>query len=549
MHAYDAAAIPGGRIVVRRAHAGERLTTIDHEDRTLDERMLVIADESRAIGLAGIMGGADTEVTDATTSVLLESAVFHGPTIRNTARRLGLRSEASMRHEKGIAWNLPRAAADRAAQLLAETTGAQVASGIVDNDPDPKPSIVVRGSVARAERLLGIPVTVEGMAELLRPLEFEVVADGQPDRYAVTVPPHRLDVSAPADVAEEIARSFGYEQIAGRLPFAALPSYRPDPSESRHQVRRVLAGLGLNETITHALIGSDDLTRSGYDPDEPGIIRAANPLSPEHVIMRPRLYPSILASLAENVRQRRTDPWLFEVGKVYWHDPSGAVPVDAETSGTGRFERWEVAIGLLGPKTPRSADEEVRDADVADLKGIIDAMHAALGAPLPVYRAESAEERHPHLHPGRAGRLVDGSGKDYGSVGELNPQVAEAWGLPGRPVIAAMSLGRLVTLIPQEPRATPVPQVQPVDRDLAIALDEATPVGEVLRIVRLNAGPMLADLRLFDVYRGAQVREGKVSYALALRFQPERPGDEKAVERALNKIRGAVRHHLAAEVR
>jgi phenylalanyl-tRNA synthetase beta chain len=549
MHAYDADGIPGGRIVVRRARPGEQLVTLDHEDRSLDERMLVIADETRAIGLAGIMGGADTEVGEATTKVILESAIFHGPTIRNTARRLGLRSEASMRHEKGIAWNLPRAAADRAAQLIAETTGARVASGIVDNDPEPKPSLLVLGSTARAERLLGIPVTVEGMRELLRPLEFDVTPSGDPDGYAVTVPPHRLDVDEPADVAEEVARSYGYERIAGRLPFASLPPYRPDPSESRHQVRRVLAGLGLHETVTHALIGADDLMRSAYDAAEPGLVRAANPLSPEHVIMRPSLYPSLLASLAENVRQRRADAWLFEVGKIYWHDPSGKAPSDAETAGTGRFERWELGIALLGPRTPRGLNEEARDADVADLKGLVEALHAALGAPAPTYRAEAAEDRHPHLHPGRAGRLVDPAGKDYGSVGELHPEVALAWDLPGRPVIAAMALGGLTALVPQEPRAAPVPAAQPVDRDLAVVLDETTPVGELLRIVRLNAGPMLADLRLFDAYRGTQIGTGKVSYALALRFQPERPGDERAVERALNKVRGALRHHLGAELR
>jgi phenylalanyl-tRNA synthetase beta chain len=549
MHAYDADPIPGGRIVVRRARPGERLVTIDHEERRLDEGMLVIADEARAIGLAGIMGGAETEVREGTTSVILESAIFHGPTIRNASRRLGLRSEASMRHEKGIAWNLPRTAADRAAQLIAEITGAVVASGIVDNDPEPRPSVVVRGSVARAERLLGIPVTVERMEELLRPLEFDVTNDGDPDRFSVTVPAHRLDVTEPADVAEEVARAFGYERIPGRLPFAALPPYRPDPSEPRHQVRRALAGLGLHETVTHALIGADDLTRSGYDAGEPGLVRAANPLSAEHVIMRPRLYPSLLASLAENVRQRRADAWLFEVGKVYWHDPTGTVPADAETAGTGRFERWELGIALLGPRSPRWLNEEAREADVADLKGIVDALHTALGAPIPTYRAEMGEERHAHLHPGQAGRIVDPAGKDYGSIGALHPKVAAAWDLPGRPVIAAMAMGRLTGLAAQQPRVAEVPATQPVDRDMAVVLDEATPVGELLRIVRLNAGPMLADLLLFDAYRGAQIGAGKVSYALALRFQPDRPGDEKAVERALNKVRGAVRHHLGAELR
>jgi phenylalanyl-tRNA synthetase beta chain len=547
MHAYDAATIPHGRIVVRRATAEERLTTIDHEERVLDDRMLAIADDSRAIGLAGIMGGADTEVTPETTSVILESAVFHGPTIRNTARRLGLRSEASMRHEKGIGWDLPRWAADRAAQLIAETAGGRVGHGIVDNDAESKARKTVRADLARTERLLGIPVDAQRVTELLTPLEFEVTAtDGAVE---VAVPPHRLDVNESADVAEEIARAHGYALIPGRLPSAALPPYRPDPSEARHVIRRTLAGLGLTETITHALMSSDDLRRSGYDPDDPGVVWVANPVSESHVLLRPVLYPSLLASLTENLRQRRLDPWLFEIGKTYHFAPDASAMPGAETAGRGRYEVWHLGIVLLGPRTPRSVGEEPRDADVAELKGILEALHAAIGAPLPAYRAETTEERHPHLHPGRAGRLVDPSGRDYGSLGEVDPRIAQAWGIVGRAVMAAVNLPRLQGLVSADVRVRPVPAAQPIDRDLAVVLDEGTPIGEVMRIVRLSAGALLESLRLFDVYRGEQIGQGKVSYAVALRFQPESAGGEKAVEKAMNKVRGSLAHHLGAEIR
>jgi phenylalanyl-tRNA synthetase beta chain len=550
MHAYDADTVPDGRIVVRRARRGEQLETIDHERRELDEGMLVIADGSRAIGLAGIMGGADTEVTGDTTRVILESAIFHGPTIRNAARRLGLRSEASMRHEKGISWDVPRYAADRAAQLIAEITSAAVARGIVDNDPEPKPRRVIRGELARTERLLGIPVDARRMGELLRPLEFEVANPDGSGGWEVTVPPHRLDVVEAVDVAEEVARARGYALIPGHLPRAALPPYRPDPSEMRHRIRRILAGLGLSEVVTHALIAPDDLRRSGYEADDPGIVRVANPLSEAHVILRPVLYPSLLASLAENVRQRRLDPWIFEVGKTYHYAPEARqLPLGAETAGKGRFEVWHLGIGLLGPETPPVVDLPSRDADVARLKGVVEALHAALGAPFPSYRPESDDERHPHLHSGRAGRLVDASGHDYGSLGEVDPRVAEAWGLPGGPVLAVINLPQLLALVPGAVRVSPVPAAQPVDRDLAVVLSEATPVGELLRLVRSNAGLMLVDARLFDEYRGPQVGEGRVSYAMALRFQPEVAGDEKAIEKALNRIRGALTHHLGADIR
>jgi phenylalanyl-tRNA synthetase beta chain len=186
---------------------------------------------------------------------------------------------------------------------------------------------------------------------------------------------------------------------------------------------------------------------------------------------------------------------------------------------------------------------------VAELKGIVDALHRALGAPAPAYRPESAEERHPHLHPGRAARIVDPAGHDYGSLGEVHPEIAEAWGLPGRAVVAALNLPQLLALVPPDLRVSPVPAAQPVDRDLAVILDETTPVGELLRIVRMSAGPTLVSAGLFDEYRGPQAGEGRVSYAVALRFQQPVAGDEKSVDKAMNRIRGSVRHHLGAEVR
>ncbi len=238
MHAYDADRVPGGRIVVRRARDGETLVTIDHLERRLDERMLVIADGERPIGFAGIMGGADTEVSDSTTRVILESAIFHGPTVRNTARRLGLRSEASMRHEKGISPDLPRVAADRAAALIAKITGARVATGIVDNDPGPHSPRVVEVDTARTARLLGIPVNPSAMETWLAPLGFAVSA-ADDSHAAVTVPLHRLDVVSDADVAEEVARAHGYDRIAGTLPAASLPA---QPSRSGRAAPPAAAG-------------------------------------------------------------------------------------------------------------------------------------------------------------------------------------------------------------------------------------------------------------------------------------------------------------------
>ena len=548
-HAYDADAIPEGRIVVRRARAGERLETIDHVERELDDRMLVIADAERAIGLAGIMGGASTEVTEGTTRVILESAIFHGPTVRNTARRLGLRSEASMRHEKGIGGDLPRVAADRAARLIAEITGARVAAGIVDNAPEPGVWARVDVDLGRMSRLLGMPLDDAQVRSLLEPLEFEV--DGPGPKLSIGVPPHRLDVVVEADVAEEVARAHGYDRIEGRLPEAALPPFRPDPSAARNTLRRILAGLGVDEMMGHALIGADDLRRTGYDASAPGLIRLFNPLSEDHSILRPVLSASLLAGVAENARRRRPDAWLFDLGKVYWRHDGTPTPRErrAETAGTGRYESWELGIILAGPPVPAVPAEPARAADVATIKGIVDAVHDAIGAPRPSYRAEEPDDRHPHRHPGRTALISDSAGRPYGSLGEVHPRVVEAWGLAGRPVDASIAVDRLLDLVPERSVMRTPPSAQPIDRDLAVVVPDATPVGEVLRVARLSAGDLLDELRLFDIYRGEQVGEGRVSYAIAFRFQPDSAGDEKAVDKAMNKVTGSLRHHLGAEIR
>jgi phenylalanyl-tRNA synthetase beta chain len=550
MHAYDADAIPDGQIVVRRGREGERLMTIDHVDRILDERMLVIADRERAIGLAGIMGGASTEVTEATTRVILESAIFHGPTIRNTARRLGLRSEASMRHEKGIGHDLPLLAADRAARLIAEGTGASVGRGIVDNDPAPKAPRRIVVSVDRLRRLLGIELDARTVGELLAPLGFGVT--GSDDALEVSVPAYRLDVAVPADVAEEVARAYGYERIEGRLPYAALPPFRADPGAGRNRARRVLAGMGLDEVVTYALIGPDDLARMGRDPGDPALVRIYNPLSADHSVMRPAMTPSLLSALAENARRRRSDAWMFELGKVYWYRADGQhTPRDtrADTAGTGRYESWELGIALSGVAAPPAPGEAAIPADVAAIKGVVDALHDALGAPRPTYRAEDPASRHAHRHPGRTALILDAAGRAYGSLGEVHPRVVDEWGLSGRPVDASLAIDRLLELVPDATRSRPISSAQPVDRDLSVVVDEGTPLGEVLRVARMSAGPMLEELRPFDVYHGEQIGPGRVSYALTFRFQPLEAGQEGAVDKALSKVRGSLQHHLGAEIR
>jgi phenylalanyl-tRNA synthetase beta chain len=255
--------------------------------------------------------------------------------------------------------------------------------------------------------------------------------------------------------------------------------------------------------------------------------------------------------VAENARRRRPDAWLFELGKVYWRRDGAPTLRDraAETAGTGYHEAWELGIVLAGSAVAATAGTESRPADVATIKGIVDALHDAIGAPRPSYRAEEPEGRHPHRHPGRTGSICDPDGRPYGSLGEVHPRVVAAWGLSGRPVDAAIDVERLLALVQAGGTVRTPPAAQPIDRDLAVVVDEGTPVGEVLRVARMSAGPLLDEQRLFDVYRGDQVGRGRVSYAIAFRFQPAGAGDERAVDKAMNKVRGSLKHHLGAEIR
>ena len=388
-------------------------------------------------------------------------------------------------------------------------------------------------------RLLGIELDAARVRELLEPLEFTVAGDG--DELTVEVPSHRLDVVVAADVAEEIARAHGYERIAGRLPQAALPPYRPDPSEPRSVVRRILAGLGLEEVIGHALIGPEDLQRAGLDPSDPELVRLFNPLSPQHSILRPSMAPSMLGGLAENARRRRTDAWLFDLGKVYRH-PAQPSPRDraSETAGTGRYESWELGIALSGSAAPAAPGEEPLVADVATIKGIVDALHDGLGAPRPGYRAEPAGQHHPHRHPGRTALITDAAGPRVWVAGRGPPARRRGLGpdrAPGRrgdrprPAAGAQPGRR-----PRRARAG-----GPAGRSRPGRRRRRRDAGGGGAAHRAHLGRTAArDVRLFDVYRGDQIGPGRVSYALAFRFQPLEAGDEAEIDRALNKVRGSL---------
>ena len=554
-HTFDAAAVRGGRIVVRRAAAGEPLETLDHVERVLDREALVIADESGVIGIAGIMGGATSEVHAGTRDVVVESAIFDPVSIRRTGHRYALRSEASLRFEKGQEVRLARIGADRVTSLIVEWAGGTVAAGRIDTAPDEPPTSRVAFRPARVDRLLGttlggeeqasllarVGVDVEPMAAGARTVRIaagtkplDVPADGPV--LAAVVPTWRRDLLIEADVAEEIARVAGYETIAPTLPDTAMPPYRPDPLEARDVVRHTLAGGGLREVVTYALVAprQGELLRWPGDAGPPpngeeaaagGPITVTNPLSALHSVLRQQLVGSVLDVVAANIRQSRDDIAVFEVGKGY-----GRV-------GDSAHEWWRVAFALTGLAEPAAWDRPGRAYDLDDAKGLIEIIAEAIGAPRVTFAAETSG--YP-FHPGRAAVARAGD-RLIGRVGECHPELLTGWEIRAPRVIVAevaiagLSGGQLAPV-----RSRPVPRHPAVERDIAAVVAADRPATEIETTIREVAGPLVADVRLFDIYRGAPLAETEKSLAYRLTFQADRTLTEAEVDAAVQGVIAAL---------
>ena len=560
IHTFDAAAVhagPDGRatIVVRRATQGERLETLDHVERELSGDMLLIADPVGPLAVAGVMGGASSEVSDATTDIVIESAIFDPVSIRRTAQRLALRSEASGRFEKGQEPRMARLGADRTAQLIRRWAGGEVASGVVDTSPDlPGPSrVAFRPS--RVNRLLGTALSVAEQQELLARVgvETEPAAEGaavtvalQPEPLVVVaaesaltavVPTWRRDIAIEADVAEEIARVRGYELIGSVTPDTAMPHFRPSPLEVRDLVRETLAGAGLTEVVTTALVSPRHIETfvlarevpSVGDEDQPGgePIAATNPLSRDHSLLRRNLLGSVLDVVSVNLRHGTDDVAVFEIGKGY-----------ARTGSEPR-EWWRLAFALTGAAEPAAWNRKARPYDLDDAKGVIELLAARLGLPRPRYEAEAGETL---FHPGRTAR-ADVDDRLHAIVGELHPHVVDAWELrtTGRVVMAEIALDGLAAGRLDPERAHAVGRFPEVDRDLAIVVPEVVASAAVEALIRDRAGDLLRDVRLFDIYRGVPLAADEKSLAFRVRFgAPDRTLTEAEVEGAVAGIVGAL---------
>ena len=560
LHAYDYATVADATIVVRRARADERFTTLDGQERALDASMLLIADPRRAIGLAGVMGGANTEVTDRTTRVLLESAWFAPASIRRTSRALGLRTDAAYRFERGADVEGLVSASARAAALIAETAGGTIAPGVVDAYPRKRKPQRVRLRMSRVKRVLGIAPSPALARKVLTGLGLPVTSRGAD--LEVTVPSFRRDLSMEDDLVEEIVRVWGYDRIPSTLPGGAISLVtHPATLRQSEAVRRALAGAGLAEIVTYAF--SDPArTELLRRPTDPKPVELMNPLAQDASLLRTHPLEGVLSAVATNVRRQQPDVRVFEICKTYAHaaeSEPGRAAFRPPSAGTGLMApattepgraafrppsadgdlavpatiepRW-VAIALTGGRTEPGWSGAPEPVDVYDAKGLAEHVLAALAVPCGTGEAGALSGFEPDCH----GTLVTESGAILAEFGEVAATLRESFGIAAPVFAAVVSLDAVGATSAAPLRYQALPRFPAVERDLAFVIggDQTLTAAQIESALREEAGPLLRRLVLFDVFR---FPDGRSSLAWRLLFQAE---DRTLTDAEVNAIQERV---------
>ncbi|MBN1977535.1 MAG: phenylalanine--tRNA ligase subunit beta [Anaerolineae bacterium] len=551
LHAFDyhdLRARPGKNkpaIIVRRAKDGERMATLDGETRAFDGEMLLITDGGGPVAVGGVMGGLDSEITDETQDILLEAANFNFLNVRRTSRKLGLDTEASVRLGRGVDPELTVKAAARAAHLMAELGGGTVVPVIGDAYPVRQPQRVIEFDPALAARMLGIEVPTAEIKRILTSLEF-VVSDSGSGTLNVTVPSHRLDVTRPVDLAEDVGRIWGYDRFPVTLIQDEMPPQRANVRlEGSERVRDILAGCGLDEVINYSLVNVEEegqLWSADPSAAPSQYLRIINPLSAERAYLRQTLLPSLLNTTRENLRFLDRAA-TFEIGAVY-------LPVEGQ-GGLARplpDEPRRLGVVMTGPREPEAwmAGQDRSPMDFYDLKGVVEALLSGLGL-----SGTFEPGQHPALHPGRCAQ-VRVKDNIVGTMGELHPQVREAFDLPeGQPVCALeFDLDGLLAAWGAPCTMTPISVHPPVYEDLAVVVDESTPEVRVRDLIIQTGSPLVRSVMLFDIYRGKQVGDGKKSLAYRLVYQADdRTLTDKEVANLRDKIVRRLERELGATLR
>jgi len=547
LHAFDYEVLlrrSGGEpptVITRLPEPGERLTTLDGVQRGLDDFTILVADTQGALSIGGVMGGAESEVSERTTTVLLEGAAWNFLNIRRTVAAQKLASEAAYRFERGVHPAMAERGVRRGLEMMRLWSGGQVAQGLVDEYPRPAQDPQVEVGPEDARRWLGISLDAEELARLLDRLGFATrVRKG---KVLAKVPDHRLDIGegtvGVADLMEEVARIYGYDRIPETQISDTIPPQYGNPGLEREEhLKDLLVGMGLQEVVTNRLTSPDQEARLRPHPpeQEPSYVRLANPLSADKGVLRRELLGTVLQIVERNARARPRLA-LFELGQVFHPRPGERLP----------DERLRLAIVLRGPRADRSWKGPDQPAmDFFDLKGMLE----QLASGLHLGHLEFAASEHPGFHPGKSAALRLGE-QPLGMLGELHPQVAERFGLGDLPLVAAeLEAGPLLAAVPDRYAVEPVAAVPPVFEDLALIVGRDLPAEQV-RLAILAAGePLVREVRLFDVYQGPQIGAGKVSLAYSLTYQAsDRTLTDEEVAEVRRRVVAVLERELGAKLR
>ncbi len=535
LHAFDLDQVAGAEIVVRIARPGETMTTLDGKERRLDADDLVIADRDRASALAGVMGGGVSEISAGTTRVLVESAWFQPATVRRTAKRHGLHTEASHRFERGADLGMVTAALDRCAALIAELAGGTVRPGLVDAQPKAAPRTTVRLRWRRPGQLLGMEVAANETRRILGGLGFtERDSDGEGASWEV--PSWRVDVAIEEDLVEELVRTIGFQAIPETLPRLALQTPALAPRlEAQARTRAALEGLGFREVVSYAFVPPLDL-----EAFEPGVkpVALKNPISAELAVMRTSVVPSLLRVASHNRRQGRDSARLYEVATAFW-------PRTGADRDPPALERPVVAAVLAGRRSPLSWASPGEAVDFHDLKAAVEGLLAALGAAATFEQAGRAVA---WLHPRAAALVRAADGTRLGALGEIHPRLAQAFDLPRGVLAFELDTSALLAASRLVAGHRPIPRLPAVLRDLAVVVDEAVAAAAVTALV--GEEPLCEEVTLFDVYRGAPLAAGRKSLALAIRYRAaDRTLTDVEADAAHGRIVDRLRRAVGAELR
>ncbi|SDK75167.1 phenylalanine--tRNA ligase subunit beta [Natronincola ferrireducens] len=506
LHAFDMDYVDNNTIVVKKATNDETFKTLDGIERKLKDSMTMICDTNKTLAIAGVMGGEESEITNDTKNILLESAYFNPEATRLTSKQLGLRTEASARFEKGQDPNIARLAADRACQLIEELGAGKILRGAVDVYPVGKKAIERNIRPQRINDLLGTELTNEEMINILKTLE--ITAEDKGNTLVVTVPTYRIDLDQEADFVEEIGRIFGYDRIPATMAKGSIVAGRKTNGQIIEDItKEALNAMGLNEVLTYSFISpkSADKIRLGENSIKRNFITLLNPLGDETSVMRTSLLPNLLEVMARNFNRKVEGFRGFELGRIFISKPDGSKKLP--------HELLNVVIGMYG------------EEDFFTLKGVVEGLLERLGIKGHSYQVE---KHHPTFHPGRCGNIIYGE-QMIGILGEIHPEVMENYGINKKCYCAELDFELLLQLTRLDTMYEPLPKYPAITRDFAVVVKEDTLVQEIEDIILKNGGEMLESYKLFDVYQGNQVAEGykSVAYTLTYRHKNRTLKDEE----------------------